>query len=146
MESADQENYLEKLRELKTIYGEVGAADIEKIKKILPESSGEEQLLSQLERIILKNGLILTSLRVEKKEEIKGRAGVGQETVQQGEILPKEIGKLKIAMDIVGTDYAGIKHILRALENNLRIIDIVKLSFSPRENKTSLEAAAYYLK
>lgn len=129
---------LNKIKEIKKSFAEISKEDVAKIKSMLPEESGEDALLADLESVTTKNGLILVNLQTEKKV-----ADTGKSSEVGG--LPREIGKIKIFMDVVGVDYENLKNILSIMENNLRVIDITKLDFSPAESKVSFEALAYYL-
>ncbi|MBI4812644.1 hypothetical protein HY798_04415 [Candidatus Falkowbacteria bacterium] len=144
----ERANYLKKLRELKAVYKQINPKDISKIEAVLPAVESKEELLAQLEAIVLKNGLLLTSLQIEEKkeEEIKEKAVLkgGEKGTTDNSV--KEIGSLKITMEIIGTDYTGLKNLLGVIENNLRLLDATKISFAPQENKTSLEMFAYFLK
>lgn len=145
----DRQKYLNKLKELKAAYKQAKPEDMNKMKVILPEKEGKEELMSQLEAVVLKNGLLLSSLQLEKeKEEAKDRPAIEMAKAEKGgeEALPKEIGRIKIEMEIMGTDYRGFKNILYTLENNLRLIDITKVGFAPEEGKTAIQAFTYYLK
>ena len=135
---SEKRNSLNKIKKLKEAYQQISREDIDKIEAILPEEGGEDKLLAELEDIVLGNGLILSSLQIEKK---------GAEPINKSIInnFSGEIGKIKIGMDIVGTDYVGLKNFLTVIEKNLRLIDIIKIGFSPAENKTSIEAYSYYL-
>jgi hypothetical protein len=147
----NRKKYLNQLKELKAEYQKISLSDINKIKAILPSEKGHEELLAQLEDIILKNGLLLTSLQIEevaeaKDKEVSRREGEKAEDSSSEDKLLKEINKLKIRMEIIGTDYVGFKNLLNVIENNLRLMDIVSLSFSPDNNTTSLELYVYYIK
>lgn len=146
MELAEKERELNKLIGLEEAYKEVEKENINKIKMMLSDEGKENNLMSQLESLVSKNGLLLSSLQIEKAAAESARSAGGGESGKAESGLLREIGKVRIKMDLVGTDYVGLKNIIAALENNIRLIDIVKLNFFPEEGKTSLEAVAYYFK
>jgi len=150
VEYLTQQRYLDKLNELKAIYKNINPEDKNKINVILPSQTEVEDLFSEIEVIVLKNGLLLASLQVELKEDKASSRGAyipkSALKTKEEEELPKEIGQVSIKMEIIGTDYNGFKNMLRTLENNLRLMDIIQLSFSPSSEQTSLELLAYYLK
>ena len=121
--------FLTQLNELSGIYNKISAKDMAKVDRLLPDKIGIEDLMREMEVIVLQNGLFLTSLQVnEAGEHSEG------------------IGSVDITMNIVGTDYNGFKNLLYTIESNLRILDIVNLSFSPSSKSTTLNLIAYYQK
>ncbi|MEA3463560.1 MAG: type 4a pilus biogenesis protein PilO [Patescibacteria group bacterium] len=149
-----QQKYLNRLNELKAVYQSIKIQDRDKIEAILPNQAEIDKLFTEIEAIALSNGLILTSLQFESVKsaaKIDNKYVVESAKANQGSKdkindLPEEIAKIKIIMNLVGTDYNGLKNILKTIERNLRLMDIIKLSFSPNDNQTSLELLAYYMK
>jgi len=149
-----QQKYLNQLNELKAAYQNITTEDRDKIEAVLPNQAKTEELFAEIEAIVSKNGLILTSLQIEpeaNKSTAQNRRTTGSARRNTGnkteiENLPEGIGKVKIVMNLLGTDYGSLKNIIKTIENNLRLMDIVTLDFSPAENQTSLELFAYYMK
>lgn len=141
----EQQAYFSKLKELEGAYNQIDPRDIEKIAAILPSSDDQEDLLPQVESMAARSGLLLTSLSVTKKDEDK-TAGPGSSGPAAASNLPAGVKSLKISMELAGIDYVGLKNMLAALENNLRLINVDRIVFSPEENKATIEASAYYLK
>jgi len=152
LEYVERQEYLNKLSKLLEIYQGIDSDDIKKIDMMLTGEDVHEQLFTQLESLILKNGLLLKSLEIDPKDQgiegnIAGRSGAGGVSDQEKKIsLPAEIGKIKISLSIASTDYSNFKNILYVLEDNLRIMDIFKLNFNPDGNSIDLELYTYYLK
>lgn len=145
-EYSEKERYLRDFLILKDIFEGIKPADKEKIKKVLPVGFSSENLLSKLEDMISKNGFILNSLEIKTASNKTSVRSAGEVMSEQKSDLPVEIGKMEVAMEIIGTDYVGLKSLLKSIENNLELMDVSKLSFSPGGNKTSLEISVYYLK
>ena len=149
-----QQKYLNRLNELKAVYQSIKIQDRNKISAILPNQSEIDKLFTEIEAIALSNGLILTSLQFESAESaakinnkyVAGLAKANQDSKDKIDDLPEDIAEVKIIMNLVGTDYDGLKNVLKTIERNLRLMDIIKLSFSPKDNQTSLELLAYYIK
>jgi len=142
---AERQKYLKQLKELKAEYQKISPDDIKKIEIMLPKKNNREELLAQMENMIARNGFLLADLRVE--DIVEKQDGAADEAEKKDSIDPadrKGVNKIKINMNIVGTDYDGFKRLLRVIENNLRLLDITNLSFSPGSQKTSLEMYAYY--
>lgn len=120
---------LARLEELSLVFNSIEKKNIDKLEKILPKKIELEELMKQMEVIVIQNGLFLTSI-----------------SVSEGAQLTNEIGTANISINIVGTSYTGFKTLLRTLENNLRLLDVTELSFSPDAKSTTLAITAYYQK
>lgn len=123
-------------------YRNIQAEDINRINSAFPDLPMKDELLSQLESLISQNGLLLTSLMIEGDDEMEK----GEKSEKNNEIANKNIGKIKISAVIAGTDYNNLKNILSVFEKNLRIMDVVKVSFSPGSLESSLDIITYYMK
>lgn len=148
-EYQNQLKRLGELRRLETAYEDLGKKDIEKINTFLPDETKPENLLAQMEAIILKNGLILKKLSVEpvgEKNQKSLNIAEGEISNAQASEASASVGKIRISMDVGGTDYERFKSLLSVFENNLRLIDIEELSFSPSDKSTHLSMVTYYFK
>lgn len=142
---------LDQLLRLKRAYESIDKIDLEKVGEILPDAPLKDELLARIENMIKRNGLLLTSLQIEevmpeKRTSRLDDTGTPGGVAKEKDELGNDVGKIKISMDIVGTDYMNLKRLLDVIENNTRLLDVSRLSFSPETNKTSLEILAYYLK
>ncbi|MDP3043153.1 MAG: hypothetical protein Q8N21_02010 [bacterium] len=146
-------DHLARLNKLKTEYEKISPEGIKKIEIMLPSEKFYEEQFVQLESIVLKNGLLLTSMQISPEGLISGKesAAVAKARNNQPEKnkaaeagLPEEVTKIKIAMNVAGVDYLSLKNLLYALENNLQLMDITNLSFSPDQKGATFEMLAYY--
>jgi len=154
-----QQSYLNKLNDLQYIYQSIKSEDKRKIDIILPEKVEVEKFFSRMETMVLKKGLILTSLQIDSEElgsrdnkvasksknKEDNKKASGDDKAEAID-LSQEVGKIKITMNIIGTDYDGLKNLLHTIESNLRLMDIENISWSPDGNSTSLELVTYYMK
>lgn len=120
---------LAKLDELSLVFKKVDSKNIAKLDKILPKKIDLEEMLKQMEVIVAQNGLLLNSMNVAKAADIS-----------------PEVGSMTVNISVVGTSYTGLKTFLRTIENNLRLLDIKTLNFSPSGKSTNLDITAYYQK
>jgi len=141
--------------EFKTIekqYREVDLLNKEKINKILSLRSNSEELFAILEKLVLQNGLLISSLSLEEVGGAVEAAMPESQTpappsqTQSVSSAPSELGIIKASLEIKGLNYNGLKNLLESFENNLRIMDIKSLNFSPSSESVSLEVFVYYLK
>lgn len=163
-----QQSYLNKLNELKDAYQSIKLEDKRKIDIILPEKVETEEFFSNIEALILRNGLILTSLQIDSGElgskdnevasksknkkdtpvSVRDKRKIYKTEEAKAEIndLFEKIGKIKITMSIIGADYNGLKSLLQTIESNLRLMDIENISWSPDGNSANLQLVTYYMK
>lgn len=146
-EFKERQDRLKELKKILADYEEINPDSIKKIKTMLPTRKKQEILLAEMEKIILSNGFLLSSITT---EEAKGETLSKKTSLKEGESAPistisQDIKKLKITMEIIGADYNGLKNILGILENNLRLLDITKVSLNSEKENLSLEGYTYYL-
>ena len=53
---------------------------------------------------------------------------------------------VNVTLAIKGTNYESFKSLLSAFENNLRLMDIVQINFSPSAQTTQMNVNVYYSK
>jgi len=150
--------YLNNLQKLQADYKNVAIEDKRKMDIILPKKGEIEEFFSKMEAFILKSGYILSSLQLSVDEteviveQTDSKSKSKNETSDQEtdvatqaktEDLLQKIGKVNITMSIIGTDYNGLKNLLRTIENNLRLMDINNLSWSG--SSVNLQLVTYYL-
>lgn len=146
-EFKERQDRLKELKKILADYEEINPDSIKKIKTMLPTRKKQEILLAEMEKIILSNGFLLSSITT---EEAKGETPSKKTSAKEGESAPvstilQDVKKLKITMEIIGADYNGLKNILGILENNLRLLDITKVSLNSEKENLSLEGYTYYL-
>ncbi|MBA3047038.1 hypothetical protein KKC83_06370 [Patescibacteria group bacterium] len=143
------QEHLSRLNKLNSAYKKIGADNIEKINAMLPGGGHYEDLFPQMESIIRKRGLFLQSMEInsgEKNEEQKTAAAKAKEAAAGAQAkLPAEIIKVSLSIKIVGADYANLKALLNDFENNIQLLDIVNLNFSPAEQSASFIVDTYYI-
>jgi len=150
-ELMERKRYLKDLNESLAVYEKISPKDIEKINLLLPEKELAESLFTRLDNLVARNGLILTSMKINQDSATQGPApgraqSTDKESDQSEQVLPSGIGVISVDLSIAGCNYEAIKNLLRALENNLRIMDVDKLSFSSGGDSLNLSIRTYYLK
>lgn len=151
-----QQIKLNNLKMVADLYKKIPAADLKKFNSVLPNNYIKERLFGELEEIITQNGFILSSVQImEDKEENKQAQPAPAVENEDGTVTPaaptpvtpvSNIGTINLQVNITAIDYAGLKNLLRTLENNLRLFDVTKVSFSPNGNSATLMLSTYYYK
>lgn len=111
--------------------------DINKLAIAIPPTPQIPELLIQVEELVKKNGLILGNIDF----SVEGAKGEG--------LSQDEVGIIAINVSVEGT-YAGLKNILNDIEKNIRLMDVVSVSFSKIDKETgfssySISLKTYYL-
>lgn len=139
------EGVLNKLTAYHLAYESVSQADKEKLNKILPEKEGAENLFTNWEAFIIRQGLILDGIEIKDKSTANANPRQRQ-TAGEGEaVAPSGVESIGLSMNISGINsYEGLKKFLIAAEKNMRLLDIVNISYG-EGGTLGLEAQIYYL-
>lgn len=144
-----QNGYLTKIINLKQSYRQISEADKKKIESMVPADKRVIGLIPEIESIVLKNGAFLNSIKIDSPD-LKSRPGTSIEEKRGPAAgifgpLPEGIGLVKIEVDLGSVNYQVLKNIIKTLENNLRLLDVAKISYPAQESKVNLIIYAYYL-
>jgi Tfp pilus assembly protein PilO len=137
----ESKDYLDEVRERVNKYNSVNKDDLEKINGILPKCGFHEELFTQMDNIVKKNGLLLTSISI--KPEVYSIDSITNGDQEGVVVMQKR--STRISFSLAGVNYVGMKNFLKDIESNLRIMDINSLGFDPTNNSLSLDIQAYCL-
>lgn len=131
----EKEELLVKVSQLKQIY-ESREEEINKVYYVLPSLADIPNLIVQFEALASENGLILGNLGFGKIEATKKTSQVIWSTVTGEEETTSQDGyeNLEISLSLTGS-YQSFKSFLRALEYNIRLMDIKSINFSSIEEE-----------
>ncbi len=111
----------------------IPADALSKMDKAMPRMPQIPERIVELEGIAANNGVKISSVAFEA-----GKAAVASAGLQS----------MNLNLTLEAQDYASMKNFLRALENNLRVIEIQNLSFSSSAEKSNvtftLSAKVFY--
>lgn len=133
--SKNNQLYLDKINNLLVAYKNISSSDVGKINKILPICGSEEGLFTQIDQIVKQSGLLLNSISIKL---INSKDKVASDT--------RAVNTVKINLTLSGVSYNSLKIVLKGLESNLRIMDVQKLNFNPKNYSLNLEVNTYCLK
>ena len=137
--------------ELTKKFNSFSPQDIQKLKKLLPNSADNIDLIIQIQRIALQYGMPLFNIKFDGKEEKTS------EFTRESEIVAaRDYNTFNLEFSVTGT-YEVFTSFLKALEKNLRITDIISASFASQETgrrgvvpsdvyEYDLEIKTYWLK
>ncbi len=125
----ETESLNQKLIELKKKY-EALEAQVKKIEAALPKGQDIPALMIQLEALTSQNGLILNSVDFISPVEAKKKKAAETETGQESTASAVPAGVKSIDMELnLSGNYNSLKNFLKAVESNLRIMDISAINF-----------------
>lgn len=140
----EKEELLVKVSQLKQIY-ESREEEINKVYYVLPSLADIPNLIVQFEALASENGLILGNLGFGQTEVAKKTGGVSWSVGTEGEdaIDGAQEGyqSLKMSLTLIGS-YQSFKSFLKALEHNIRLMDIKSISFSSAAEQKGEEGEA----
>ncbi len=139
-----QKQKLMQMQESLDYFRQINSDDIELLESVIPHPYPKEKLFGEIEDIILKNGYILNSLTISEIELKSDSEGEEEEMLEEDEY--ENLQALNISLDISGLNYNAMKRFLPVIENQLPLMDIVDLNFSPSSETLSLNIYTYYFK
>jgi cbb3-type cytochrome oxidase subunit 3 len=133
-------NYFSKLNEYVDIYRKLSNVSRERVEKIIPEDDFLEKFFARMETLTKRQGVVLTEMMLAYDEEDDGKKAKKPSANDK-----KSLKKINIQISVSGVDYDGVKRLLKAFENNLRILDVNTLEFNITEKTASFSVTTYFL-
>lgn len=146
-EKADYETKkkeLAKIEELLSSYESIDRKYIDKVNAVAPARINKEELFSEINYLVSKSQLSLQSVSLGEIALYEGNGSFVAGDVAAA--IAGNIEVVSIEISVAGTNYESFKNLLSALENNLRLMDVVKIAFSPAGKITALTINTYYTK
>lgn len=137
----DKQKYQASLIQLNDFYKRIDQKTRNKVIDILPAKLDRENLLAEIEAICLANSLLIRSSDVVVDED---NAPTASSTVNVTS-LNSQLRSATIKLELQGKNYQSFKGLLKTIENNLHLMDILRLDYSPGKNQIILEIQVYYL-
>lgn len=135
---------LKKIKELLSVYSSIDHKYVDKVNAIAPVKKNKEELFSEINYLVSRNQLFLQSVSL---EDLPGYQDKNLLAINAADArLAEDIQSVNIVLSVRGTDYEAFKNFLSALENNLRLMDVVSVDFDPIAKTTDLVINTYYTK
>lgn len=134
---------LAEIKSLLRAYAGVDPARLSQISAIAPVKKNKEELFSEINYLVSRSQLSLQSVSL---SEISDYSDLGLVPPSPADsALISNLQEVSINLSVNGADYEVFKNFLASLENNLHLMDVVNLSFSPG-SAVSLTINTYYAK
>lgn len=141
--------YYVMINQLKSAYEKIDKDQVKQIEILLPNENSENELYADIESLAAENGLCIESLSINdgsgdnsKETEKKPK----QNKDQVASALPGDLKKVKINLELSGLNYNSFKNFLYVIENNLELMDIDSVDFSPVDGVVRLKISTYFYK
>ncbi|MBT5337932.1 type 4a pilus biogenesis protein PilO [Candidatus Falkowbacteria bacterium] len=129
-----KEQELNQLKSIKVSYEDLEDSS-KKILQVLPDERDLPSVFVQLEALAYKHNLFLSTV------DIAAEQSTGEEKRKKDKV---ELHKLVINLSLSGGDYFTLKNFLNDVENNLRLLDIRSIVYSPEGNTYNISMNTYY--
>jgi hypothetical protein len=133
--------YLGELRGIIKLYEDISPENKSKINAIVNNTSDEASLVSELDYLVSKHGGSSTVKPV--PTDASFRPDVLSNNQRQGG-LSRQI--TKTVVEVADISYNGLQGILRDIESNLRIMDVIRVEYNPGAHSARLEILTYQTK
>ncbi len=142
--------YLSELNRYVRLYDNIDKKQKDKISAILPDDPGINSLYAKIDSLMSENNFTLTSLKISDKSNIKTkqtrRSPSSKNDSDKNDKIFSGVSEINLSIDVDDVDYRRVKKLLKIIENNLRLMDVKKISFLPEGGSAKLEISVYYLK
>lgn len=128
------------LKKLDAAYRETNKQDIQRLGNILPTAPGTPELLTVVEGIANESAAQVKDIQfsiIESSKAIEAARLAGIE-------IPKGIGIVEVDITVGATPYASIKRLIGNIEQSVRLLDIVSLSYSPVDEDYVISLRSYF--
>lgn len=158
--SLERQNYvskkkeLEKVKSIMSVYNRMEQEKKDRLNTFLPSRYSYERLFTELDSLVSANGILSSRITInvpeeQRKEEEREDEGGGDvtEIKEDEEIernIPPAVKTAKAEIEMMGVSYSALRSLVSDLENNLRLMDVVRVHFNPKDNTGSLILWTYY--
>ncbi|MFA6028061.1 MAG: hypothetical protein WC752_03995 [Patescibacteria group bacterium] len=148
-QKSERETYLQELEAMKQAEEELTFRAWQNLDYILPQNEEVYLLFAQMEVLAKDNGLVLTSVNISEAAET-ATPDITAAIVEPTTTLPAEIKTVSLNVNLTGGEagqdftYERFKSFLDSLENNIRLIDITSVSYTPEKTMYSFTFTTYY--
>ena len=108
----------------------------------LPQKKDVPQIYTEIDSLIRQSGVSLEGLDIVEIKAGKAGKGKGSEIEAADPDKPKEIA---IGLKVAGSSWPIIKNFLSNMESSLHLMDVLAMTYNPKEGALSLNLRSYFL-
>lgn len=122
--------------------------DIDKLHEILPPEKNLPELMTQIEALVEDQGLKLGSIAMDSSNDAPNRKSNLIVENEKSKLDQEMISEAKITLFVFTEEggYKKVKNLLQAIENHIRLIDVISFAFDSNIKSYSIIFKTYYLK
>jgi hypothetical protein len=165
---------LANLKMIDSLYKKINATDLQRFNGVLPDYYARESLYGELETIVGQGGWVIKSIKISPPEDdtlatpsmiLGGASGSSEDisvvdTTEDGtvetaasssegaadenQIFDSHLGRITVDMSVQGIDYQGFKKLLKMLETNLRLFDVIGVETAFVNDSANVTLVTYY--
>lgn len=141
---SERQQNLSDLKQMRQAYDTLEIRTWRSLNNILPKESEIYLLFAEMETFARNNNLDLTSININANAAIASPADTKADAKAAN--IPGSIKAIDISVNIDGINsYENFKLFLDNIENNIRILDVKSMSYSPEKTQYTLSFTTYYL-
>jgi len=134
-ERDDKAIYFQKLKSLRDQYSVLSsdnnARELEKVNNILPDKANVQSLFVEIEKLVTEAGFSLQQISInEVKTDIDKLIEFQVDEFMKLDPLPGELRAVDIEISVEGGGYNEFKSLLKRIEDNVRLFNLVTVNFS----------------
>ncbi|HNW55916.1 MAG TPA: hypothetical protein PKN62_02460 [bacterium] len=146
IELANKQKYQNNLIKLNEFYKSIDQTTRNKVFDMLPTELNKENILAEIEAICLANSLMIKSSDVKAVSESDNSSQKdGEQAAKPIDKQAEKINSAVIKLELQGREYQSFKGLLGTIENNLHLMDVKNIEYSPSKNQITLSIQIYYL-
>ena len=117
----------------------VSARDLKNINDLLPDSPATPQILTSIESISRESGVVIEAIELVLPED-------SEETDKEAlSLLPSGVAVVEVSITIASSSYDTLKTLLSNIEKNIRLMDVIAITYTPIGKSYNITLQAYYM-
>ncbi|MBI2636834.1 MAG: hypothetical protein HYW81_01435 [Parcubacteria group bacterium] len=132
------ERQLGYLAKLSAESGRASAATIKDVRDLLPSDPATPQILTSLENIAHESGVVIDAVELVVPIEADESAAASDV------VLPLGVSFVEVTLSVAASPYGALKTLLKNIEANIRLMDVMAVVYSPIGKSYSITLRAYY--
>lgn len=137
----DLEDYQINLLKYSSSFKQIDLGNQEKVNLMINDNILPEYIFDEISDVIASKNIILNSITIDSTDSDNSKS-----KIKSAVNLGSDVQILRFTISLMGLDYQSFKNLLSALEDSIKMYDVMNVSFSPADGTAVLQIQKYYLK